>query len=111
MYPTLWLSASCLPKQYCAFPVQRPRCTFDVSLQVPLTFLETAPCSAVIGEQFAQMLTEGRSLACASQVDDSGPMPMRLQTMSGWTHNCKRQLSQLSEISTVWRYEGRSTPK
>lgn len=84
-----WLFESCLPKQYCASPVPRPRYTFDVFPQVPLTFLETAPCSRVVGEQFAQMLVEGRSLACASHVDDSGEMPMRLQTMSGWTHSSK----------------------
>lgn len=45
-------------------------------------FLRQTPTLAY-GEQFAQMLAEDRSLVCASQVNDSGQMLIRLQTMSG----------------------------
>ena len=71
MCPVPWLFWSCLPKRYCAFLALRLRYKFDVFPQAPLTFPVRDPCSLATGEPFAQMMTEGRSLLCVSQVDDS----------------------------------------
>ena len=85
MRPVLWRFWSCSPEQYCVFLAPHLRYKFDVSPQVPPASLAKDPCSRAIGEQFAQMPVEGHSLLCGSHADDSPKMPMRLQTMSGWT--------------------------
>ena|SRR5208337_4718191 len=84
MFPAPWRFWSCSSERYCAFLAPRLRCKFDVFPPAPPAFLVRNPDSRAVGEQFVQMLFEGRSLLCASHVDDSGQMPIRLQTMSGW---------------------------
>ncbi len=85
MCPVLWRFWSCSPEQYCAFLAPHLRYRFDVFPQVPPAFLVKDPCSRAIGEQSGQMPLGGQSLWCGSHADDSLQMPMRLQTMSGWT--------------------------
>src|ERR1017187_9845776 len=85
MCPVLWRFWSCSRAQYCEFPAPHLQYKFDVVPQVPPVFLVKDPYSRAIGEPSGRTPLGGRSLLCGSHADDSLQMPMRLQTMSGWT--------------------------